>query len=186
MGKKMTEIKPRTSKKKSKKKNANKKSKSKTKKKKELKVKPKMGRPALLPASAINDAFIHEVFTMAKYHMTISGIADALGLSRQTFNDYQLRYPEIRDALRIGRAGGDFEIDQTLYNRCLSGEMAAIRWFDITRRGITPETPNIDVHDKDRIDLSLLSEQELIQFENLARKATASNNEIEGVYSKVD
>jgi len=168
-------------KKQTKKKPAKKKANKKQRKKKL--ARPRAGRPEFLPASAINQAFLHEVFTMSKYHMTNIGIGDALGMTRQTFNDYLLRYPEIREALRIGRGGGGFEIDKTLYNKCLDGDMTAIRWFDLTRRKISPEKPNIDEEAKTKIDLTLLTDQELKQFEQLARKAIPESIDIEGEYT---
>lgn len=97
-----------------------------------------MGRKKL----EITPEHVQQVEALAGYGLTEAAIAHALGMSARTFrrrkNGAALNgNKEIVAALERGRALAEAQVGKALFHRCLSGDVQAIRWYEMTRLGRT-------------------------------------------------
>jgi len=66
----------------------------------------------------------------AKDGLTIVQIAKKVGIDRSTLYDWMTKDPNITDALKIGREHADFQVENALYKKALSGDTTAqIFWL---------------------------------------------------------
>lgn len=70
----------------------------------------------------------------ARDGLTDAQIAAKMGISTTSLYDYQLKFPEITDALKRGKAPVDNEVENALYKRAVGGfeikEKRVERWKD--------------------------------------------------------
>ena len=62
--------------------------------------------------------------------MTLGDLASVIGISHKTLNEWRKKYPEINEAIDIGREEADAVIISTNFNQALNGsETAMERWY---------------------------------------------------------
>lgn len=66
----------------------------------------------------------------ARDGLTDEKIADKIGVSRSTLNDWKKRFPDISDALKKGKEVVDFQVENALVQAALDGNVTAqIFWL---------------------------------------------------------
>lgn len=71
----------------------------------------------------------------AREGATDEQIAEYMGISRSTLYEWKKKYPDISDALKKGKAVVDFEVENALLNKALSGDVTAcIYWLNNRKR----------------------------------------------------
>ena len=83
----------------------------------------------------INDQGMKLIQTAAGMGLPYIEIAALLGMSERTFFDQREKFPEINEVIKEGEAAAGFKVANSLLRRCDAGDMAAIRWFEMTRKG---------------------------------------------------
>ena len=71
------------------------------------------------PAPKINKIDMDEVVRIAEIGLTDNQIAKALGITKQTLNNYKKKYPEFFDSLKKGKKIADDKVVVSLYRRAL-------------------------------------------------------------------
>jgi hypothetical protein len=87
-----------------------------------------MGRPAF----EITDDVLRQVEILAGYGLTIPQIAAVLGIAEQTLGAKRLK-TAVKGALEAGRAKAEARVGKSLFERAVEGDVAAIRWWEMTR-----------------------------------------------------
>jgi len=67
-------------------------------------------------------------------------IARLLGMSPETFKHRRQKFPDIEEVFELGKAEADLTISNSLFTRARNGDMAAIRWYEMTRHGRAERT----------------------------------------------
>jgi hypothetical protein len=70
------------------------------------------GRPTLY-----SPEFVQQVAEACINGATVNDVAELLGVSRSTINEWRIRYPEFATALKVGRDTADDRIEASLYER---------------------------------------------------------------------
>ena len=83
------------------------------------------GRPKWIPDNAICE----QAAEMASRGLTISQIADCLGVSDSTIYDRQNEYPEFLEAIKRGRSYGMDKITNQLFEKAMGGDNTAIIFY---------------------------------------------------------
>ncbi|MDB4437387.1 hypothetical protein N9163_00900 [bacterium] len=83
------------------------------------------GRPKWIP----DEAICEQAGEMASRGLTISQIADCLGVSDATVYDRQNEYPEFLEAIKRGRSSGIHKITNQLFDKAMSGDNTAIIFY---------------------------------------------------------
>lgn len=65
--------------------------------------------------------------------LTKHQIAILLGMHVDTFVDRRRKFPEIDRVIELGKSEADLAVSNALYKRATAGDMAAIRWYEMTR-----------------------------------------------------
>lgn len=73
-------------------------------------------------------------------------VARLLGMHTDTFGDRRRKFPEIDEVYELGKAEADLQVSNALFKRAVGGDMAAIRWYEMTR---TDRNPNVPVIEQD-------------------------------------
>ena len=100
----------------------------------------KVGRPRAGDYSdpdtgEINELGLKLIQTAAGMGLPYIEIAALLGMSERTFFDRRENFPIIDDVIKEGEADAGLRVANALLKRCAAGDMAAIRWFEMTRKG---------------------------------------------------
>ena len=90
----------------------------------------KRGRPRI----EITIKGLRQIEKLAGYGLTQAAIAAVLGMSERTFRDKK-HEERVSAALDKGRAVAEANVGKALYNKAIDGDIAAIRWWEITRAG---------------------------------------------------
>ena len=90
------------------------------------------GRP---PRKNLTARDMAEIERMAGYGLTENQIAAVLGFSSTTMWRRKQEQAEITQALERGQAKVERDIGKALVTRAKSGDVAAIRWYEMTRAG---------------------------------------------------
>ena len=83
------------------------------------------GRPKWIP----DEDICEQAGEMASRGLTISQIADCLGVSDATVYDRQNEYPEFLEAIKRGRSSGIHKITNQLFDKAMSGDNTAIIFY---------------------------------------------------------
>lgn len=112
--------------------------------------------------------------------LTKAHIARLLGMHPDTFVDRRKKFPEIEEEFELGKAQSDLTISNALYTKAKGGDMAAIRWYEMTRmnRSEKIETDNVHKHSGVvRVPVKLSEEE---WAENYSPKDTSSEPDSSG------
>jgi len=78
---------------------------------------------------------LRQIYLLAGYGLNINMIADAMGVSKATFDRRRHDIPEINEALKKGRADALSEVAQTAYKLAKSGKCPAMTMFILKTQG---------------------------------------------------
>ena len=105
------------------------------------------------PVKKITPENLKQVETLAGYGLTEAQIAHTLDMSSRTFrrrkngNGVREVKSEVLSALERGKALAEGEVGKALYHKAVGGDVAAIRWYEMTRAGRTEkQTPAVEIH----------------------------------------
>jgi predicted DNA-binding transcriptional regulator AlpA len=83
------------------------------------------GRPPWIP----DEHICEQAEDMASHGLTISQIADCLGISERTVYDKQNEYPQFLQAIKRGRSSGMNKVTNKLFEKAMSGDNTAIIFY---------------------------------------------------------
>jgi len=83
------------------------------------------GRPPWIP----DENICEQAEDMASHGLTISQIADCLGISERTVYDKQNEYPQFLQPIKRGRSSGMDKVTNKLFEKAMSGDNTAIIFY---------------------------------------------------------
>lgn len=83
------------------------------------------GRPPWVP----DETICARAFEMASRGLTVSQIADCLGVSERTVYDKQNEYPQFLQSIKRGRSFGINDVANKLYEKAMEGDNTAIIFY---------------------------------------------------------
>jgi predicted transcriptional regulator len=96
---------------------------------------------AAIPAEALEKC--------ARAGFTVEETATYLGVDPSTIYRHKRDNPELQEAIKKGKLSAHAEVSNKLYEQCKRGNVAAIIWYEKTRRGLTDKI-TIKSEDLDR------------------------------------
>jgi predicted transcriptional regulator len=111
------------------------------------------------PKATIDPLILEEC---ARAGFTVAEIALHMGIDPSTIYRHKREKPELQDAIKKGKLQAHAEVSNNLYDQCKKGNVAAIIWYEKTRRGLS-----------DRVNISVTEIDNAIERE-LARLAGGS------------
>lgn len=107
----------------------------------------KRGRPAI----EIDEDMIRKAEMLSAQGLTMQQLADALGIGLSTIYEKSEDYPELLEAIKIGRAKGIATITNALFQKAKNGDNVAMIFYLKNRAGWrdkseTEHTGNITVN----------------------------------------
>lgn len=94
----------------------------------------------------IDARVLQQVETLAGLGLSVKNIAAALDISRPTFYRYKDENPEFMEAFERGIAKVRAVVAQALLKNCEQGDLASIKWFEMTRHGLSEKTESTSQH----------------------------------------
>ena len=99
---------------------------------------PRSGRPAAgdfcdPDTGALTEQGMTLVRKCASLGLPRKHVASLLGMSERTFKDRRDKFPEIEEVYLLGAAEADLAVSSALFRKAKSGDIASIRWFEMTR-----------------------------------------------------
>lgn len=91
------------------------------------------------PRIEITDKMISQIETLSGYGLTLAQIGAVIGISERLLCQRRDNETTISAALERGRAKAQGVIGKSLFERARDGDVAAIRWWEMTRAGRTAE-----------------------------------------------
>lgn len=73
-----------------------------------------------------------------------AGIAALIGIEGSTFSRRLSNDPDAKEAYMLGKAEADLQVSNALFQRAINGDMAAIRWYEMTRTDRNPNVPVVE------------------------------------------
>lgn len=95
-----------------------------------------MSRPVTV---IITDEMIGKIEMMAGWGLSRRQIAAVLGFSEASFSRKKIDEERVLTALEAGKAKAQGRVGKSLFERAVEGDVAAIRWYEMTRAGRTAE-----------------------------------------------
>ena len=90
------------------------------------------------PTKIITDDDLRKIEMIAGWGMSIPQIAAIMGMSERTFNERR-NETRVSSALAAGQAKAQARVGKALFERAVEGDIAAIRWYEMTRAGRSAE-----------------------------------------------
>lgn len=87
---------------------------------------------------------MRQIETLAGYGLTHAQIAYAMGMPARTFRYRKGYLPAVQEAVDRGKAKAAGTIGQALFRKARDGDVAAIRWYEMTRLKLRPMQPEND------------------------------------------
>jgi hypothetical protein len=141
----------------------------------------KLGRPTLYQAD-----YPEKVKDVCLLGGTDQQIADFFDVDVSTVSNWKLAHPEFRESIKLTKLKADVEVARGLYGRAKAGEaVAAIFWLKNRQPSAWRDKQETDAHVTHQvvnIDLSLFTDEELKQYNELNSKAlrAAQQKKLEG------
>jgi IS30 family transposase len=108
----------------------------------------KTGRPRI----ELTDEHIGQIERMAGYGLTEAAIARILGIHPNTFTQRKKDTERVAVALERGKALAESVIGEALYVKAKGGDVAAIKWWEMTRAGRHEKAETIHRHYREAIN----------------------------------
>lgn len=96
----------------------------------------KTGRPPF----EVTPAMLVQMETMAGLGLTVDQIADVLGTSERTLFRRKAQQDAVLAAWKRGRAKAQLAVGEALFKKAKTGDVPAIRWWEMTRAGRAEKT----------------------------------------------
>lgn len=108
-------------------------------------VTKRMGRPNSGDYSdpetgEINDAGLTIIRRAAGLGLTLVEMASLIGMSDRTLYDRRKQFPEVQEIINLGEAEAGVRVAHALIKKAEQGDMAAIRWYEMTRKNRAEKT----------------------------------------------
>lgn len=87
------------------------------------------GRPPWIPTEEICE----EAREMASRGLTVSQIADCLGIGERTLYEKQSNYPQFMQAIKEGRSEGIHQVTNALFEKAIEGDNTCMIFYLKTR-----------------------------------------------------
>ena len=87
------------------------------------------------PEIPLTDEHLEQIAQLAGFGLTQAQIAAVIGMSPDTFLRRKKTRPEVVRALEAGKAKAEAKVGEALYTRAITGDVSAIRWYEMTRAG---------------------------------------------------
>lgn len=87
--------------------------------------------------TVLTDGDYEKAAVMAGLGLTRPQIAAVLGMAPRTLNDRKNGDPRLAAALDRGKADAAIQVGQALFRRARAGDVNAIRWWEMTRLGMS-------------------------------------------------
>lgn len=110
---------------------------------KPVKKKPNRGRnngKRGAPEIAISDEVLRQAEELSGYGLSATQIAAVLGMGETTFHQKRNESRAFSEALERGKAKAAGIVGKALFLRAKDGDVAAIRWWEMTRQGRSEKT----------------------------------------------
>ena len=95
-----------------------------------------MARPITV---TITDEMLGKIEMMAGWGLARAQIAAVLGFSEASLVKKKMDEERVFNALEAGKAKAQGRVGKSLFERAVEGDVAAIRWYEMTRAGRTAE-----------------------------------------------
>ncbi len=95
-----------------------------------------MARPITIE---ITDKMLGQIETLAGYGLSLAQIAAVIGISEGSLVKKKTDEERVSKVLEAGRAKAQGRVGKSLFERAVDGDVAAIRWYEMTRAGRTAE-----------------------------------------------
>ena len=95
-----------------------------------------MGRPVTI---IITDEMLARIEMMAGWGLSLTQIAAVMGISERALLIKKANESRVNAALEAGKAKAQGRVGKSLFERAVEGDVAAIRWYEMTRAGRTAE-----------------------------------------------
>lgn len=95
-----------------------------------------MARPITIE---ITDKMLGQIETLAGYGLSLAQIAAVIGISERSLMLKKADETRVFAALEAGKAKAQGRVGKSLFERAVKGDVAAIRWYEMTRAGRTAE-----------------------------------------------
>lgn len=99
------------------------------------KARPKAKRKRGRPRRVLKPEQLAQLETMAGLGLTWPQIAACLDVPKSTLLAMRKSSPTVALAYEAGRAKAELGVGQALYKKATGGDVAAIRWWEMTRAG---------------------------------------------------
>lgn len=86
------------------------------------------------------EACFRLIETVAGLGLSKAEIAALTGVSYNTFHTREKENEDIRESMAFGEAAAGLKVANALLRRAEKGDMAAIRWYEMTRKGRSERT----------------------------------------------
>lgn len=83
------------------------------------------------------DEVLRQIEVMSGLGLTIAQVSAVVGIPEHHMYRDQRLLPELTSALARGRARAEQQVSQSLFQKCLEGDVSAIKWWEATRAGRT-------------------------------------------------
>ncbi len=95
-----------------------------------------MARPITIE---ITDKMLGQIETLAGYGLSLAQIAAVIGISEGSLVKKKADEVRVFRVLEAGKAKAQGRVGKSLFERAVEGDVAAIRWYEMTRAGRTAE-----------------------------------------------
>lgn len=91
------------------------------------------------PAIEFTEKDLRQIEMLAGLGLTLPKIAAIMGFSVELLEKRKRTHEELNTVLERGRAAAEARVGKSLFERAIEGDVAAIRWWEMTRAGRTVE-----------------------------------------------
>jgi predicted DNA-binding protein (UPF0251 family) len=85
------------------------------------------------PRIDLTEHDIEQIELLAGYGLSIQQIGSVIGISKSTLDSRRATEKRVAEAVERGRAMAEAKIGKSLFERAIDGDIAAIRWWEMTR-----------------------------------------------------
>ena len=101
------------------------------------------------PTIELTDDHIRQIEELAGLGLTMKKIASVIGICERTFRNRKKDDERVVAALHRDMATAEATISRALFEKAKSGDVPAIRWWEMTRVGRSETTRNVLAGDQD-------------------------------------
>ena len=92
------------------------------------------------PWITLTDQHIKQIELLSGYGLTVAQIAAVIGISQSSMDNKRNTITRVKEAMERGRAVAEAKVGKSLFERAVEGDIAAIRWYEMTRAKRSSET----------------------------------------------